>query len=75
MSHYIYDINEAFDGFVKRFGIEPNGVLMSEETFQEIKHLMSDATTIVAEDAKITFRGVPIFMCSQLSKGKLRFVI
>lgn len=65
--HNIYDLNEAYEGFIKRFGIEPNGVLMHEETY---KMLCAAAPSI-----PLTFRGAPIYTSPQMEVNQLRFII
>lgn len=76
MIYHIYDLNKAYEGFIDRFGIEPNGILMHNETFTMLKEMMVNGTTQkVSDDALITFMGKSIFKSSDIEVGKLRFVI
>lgn len=69
----MYDFNQAYEGFVSRFGIEPNGVLMSEETYEILKQPMESFIIAIKEPA--TFRGIPIMRSKQMEPNQIRFVI
>lgn len=73
--HNIYDLNQAYEGFVKRFSIEPNGLLMHESTYEMLKLTMHRDFTVVHPDASVTFRGAPIFRSAQMEINQLRFII
>lgn len=72
--HNIYDFNVVYQGFVSRFGIEPNGILMNEFTFQLLKTEVESIITIEVQSLS-TFMGVKIFRSEDLENGKCRFII
>ena len=68
----IYELNIAYNSFVKRFGIEPNGVLINHYT----KVALIDAGLITITNAKLVFiHGIPVFTSVEMEDGKIRFVI
>lgn len=73
--HNIYDLNEAYEGFVRRFGIEPNGLLMREETYEMLKHTMYRDFNVITSNASVTFRGALIFRSQQMEVNQIRFII
>lgn len=58
---------EALNDFIKRWGIEPGGILMSSATYK----------TLVAQrnEEMKQFRGIPIFKSEDIEANKIRFVI
>lgn len=71
----IYDLNQAHNDFVKRFGIEPNGVLMNNYTLESIKGMCNTPTDKMDNNVKLTIMGAPIFISEEMSNNKLRFII
>lgn len=74
MSYHVYDLNKAYKDFLNRWGVEPNGLLMREETYDLLRRSAADIFT-VTDTAKMTFRGMPIYRSEQMEINKIRFVI
>jgi hypothetical protein len=75
MSYNIYDFDQAYNDFVERFGIEPNGVVMHEATYQELKNCFNTNIVTESEVSPTTIFGKPIFRSMQIEINKIRFVI
>ena len=71
----VFHLNKAYEGFIGRFGVEPNGLLVHEDTFQTLKQNMATITNIVADDALITFRGMTIYRAAQMPINQVKFVL
>lgn len=74
-TYHLYDINKAYEDFIDRFGIEPNGVLMNSGTKNFMRNMLNYSNSISIDTTKLTFNGKPIYISEDIGANKIRFVI
>lgn len=72
--YHVYDLNKAYEDFISRWGVEPNGLLMRDETYDLLRETASSMFT-VTRTADMSFRGMPIYRSAQMNINRIRFVI
>lgn len=66
---------ETLDSFIKRYGVEPYGFLMSPRTVDILVKEQDKNISYINGTESLKFHGLPIFESMQMNDNQVRFVM